>query len=120
MKTALRWSLLLPAVSLAVLVSWSLIPLGRNAALLACPSALRTTEATTDFSQPDFAAISQTCLASWFPATEALLFVGGILLSVLAAGVVGYNLPPSRKWLSAALSSMLAIGAVVAAFAYGA
>jgi len=120
MKPLLRWSLLLPAVSLAVLASWLLYPLGRTLALFACPSTLRTTESTTDFSQPNFTVSSNTCSANWFPTADGTLIVGSILLSVFAAGVIGYRVSPSHKLLSAFSSSLLAIGAIAVAFAYGA
>ncbi|MNN91974.1 hypothetical protein D3C81_2101710 [compost metagenome] len=96
-----------------------LYPLGRSVALLAYPSSLRSTESTTDFSQPDYTATSDTCLAGWFAGTDGSLLIAAFVLSVLAAGFVGYRLPPSHNRLSAALSSLLAVGAVVLSFAHG-
>lgn len=118
MRPTLRWLLLGPVIALVVLASWSLYPLGRFAALSACPDSLRVTESTTDFSQPDYSAGSITCSTGWFPAAEASFMILAIILSVLAAGVSGYWLSPSHRRLSAALSSLIAAGLVIAAFAY--
>ena len=119
MRQVFRWSLLLPAVALGIVASWLVFPLGRGLAISACPGSLRSVEATTDFSQPDYSAYSDTCLAGWFTAVEISLPILAFLLSVIVAGFIGYRLPPSHKRLSAALSSLAAIGAVAAAFAYG-
>ena len=119
MRQVLRWSLLPPAIVLGIAGSWLVFPIGRSLALSVCPGSLRSVEATTDFSQPDYSAYSDTCLAGWFSVTEASLPILALLLSVVVAGFIGYRLAPSHRRLSAALSSLAAIGAVAAAFAYG-
>ncbi|MDR7099279.1 hypothetical protein J2X04_001626 [Lysobacter niabensis] len=119
MSHTLRWLLLFPIVALSVLASWLLYPLAHGLTLLACPQPFRGSESTTDLSQPDYSATFATCSTGWFPAVDVSLMVAAILLSVVVAGLVGYRLPPSHQRLSAALSSLLVIGVVAAAFAYG-
>ena len=118
MRPTLRWLLLGPVIALVVLASWSLYPLGRFAALSACPDSLRVTESTTDFSQPDYSVESIVCSTGWFPVAEASLVILAIIVSFLAACVSAYRLSPSHRRLSAALSSLIVVGLVVAAFAY--
>lgn len=118
MNPTLRWILLPPTVALTVAISWLTYPLGRNLALLACPHSLLGTESTTDFSHADYSVTSTICAAGWFPAADGLFMIFAITLSVVTAGFVGYHLTPSHRRLSAAASSMLAIGLVIAAFAH--
>jgi hypothetical protein len=120
MKQVVRWSLLLPAIAFGISLSWLVLPFGRSLALFACPDSLRSVEATTDFSQSSYSVSSDTCLAGWFSVAEGSLLILAILLSVIVAGFIGYRLSPSHKRLSAALSSLTAMGAVAVVFAYGA
>ena len=119
MKTLARWLLLLPAVVIAVVVSWLVFVFGTSFAISRCPAKFHFLD-QLHFSPPPpyiFALDinDHTCTAPWFQATDRALLVTAILLSILAASLVGFHTAPSHKRSSAALSSLFAVGA----FAYG-
>jgi hypothetical protein len=119
MNPNLRWLLMLPAIAFSAVASWLIYPVGRIMAIAACPSGLRSVEATTDFSQHGYSFVSETCMATWFPGIEVTLLSSAVLLSVLISGLVGFRLSPSHQKLSAALSVLSVAGFVAVAFAYG-
>ena len=109
MKPLLRWLLLLPAVLIGVALSWQVYGLGIELAQHECPRNLQNFFSSyyrrfnVIFDNDNF------CGAPWFPITNRVLFVTTQWLSAVFAGFIGFRVSPSRKWLVAGISSLLAI-----------
>ena len=112
-NSLMRWLLVVPSAVVGFISVAGLYWLFHHLLLRICPSQLQAIEGTTDLSRPDFAAISPSCSASWYPAAEASLLVGMLLLAILVSATLAYRLAPSHKRLVGTLSVVVA-GAVIA------
>ena len=112
MKPLLRWSLLLPAVVLGFVTPWFVSHFGISFALEECPREFQNAW-SIGMHKSVFDLITeneQFCTAPWFPAVNRVLFASSTVLSITAAGFLGFRVAPSHKRLVAVLSTLVAIG----------